>query len=280
MGAAKGALVRKNAGRGGTFRRAFALERHDMKTRKRKLIYLALGVVCACCLGYFFAFTQTGAFATVRFAFDEVQPGVYFDRSFVEEREGVLEMIDQAQARVDQFFGGLQSRPMIAVSDDEATLRRLGWTGNPALTSTHVLFGAHSYVVVAPRGLNVDVIAHELTHAELHARVYRGKPLVTGQIFPIWFDEGLALQNDYRPSYNEAAWYAATDGGRSAPDMDQIATSAQFYPEDKEQRHFNYLVSGHEVAAWLKLHGLTGLEALIEGVNQGRPFAECYLAPQ
>lgn len=88
----------------------------------------------------------------------------------------------------------------------------MGWTGNPALTNTTVLFGAHSYVVISPNGLDVDVTAHELTHAELHYRLYDGK-ILPKTILPIWFDEGVATQNDYRERYNEIAWLKVTDNG-------------------------------------------------------------------
>jgi len=54
----------------------------------------------------------------------------------------------------------------------------------------------NSYIVVSPEYLNVDILAHELTHAEVHARVFTGR-LWDWLSIPTWFDEGIALQNDY-----------------------------------------------------------------------------------
>ena len=68
-----------------------------------------------------------------------------------------------------------------------------------------------NYISVSDEYLNIDIIAHELTHAELHTRLNM-KALKS---IPTWFDEGLATQNDYREQYGLDAWIEQTDNGKT-----------------------------------------------------------------
>ena len=56
--------------------------------------------------------------------------------------------------------------------------------------------------VFGPAGQTVDVLAHELAHAELLQRVGY---FTMEFCVPAWFDEGLAVQFDERPDYKELA---------------------------------------------------------------------------
>ncbi len=54
------------------------------------------------------------------------------------------------------------------------------------------ILGTH--IVVGPSGINIDVLAHELSHVEIVARVgYWQWRRISNR-----FDEGLAVQADYR----------------------------------------------------------------------------------
>ncbi len=80
------------------------------------------------------------------------------------------------------------------------------------------------YTVFGPRGWNADVIAHELAHAELKARLGYWR---YSRAIPKWFDEGAGMHVDERPRFSEAAyltakhefdsWYRRAAHGASRP---------------------------------------------------------------
>ena len=185
----------------------------DDGKRETQKVCVILAVILGVLLlaaGIFFSFTPVGYRMTVPYRhFTEIQENVYIDNSYRGDRETAMETVNAAADRVSAFWGNRESRPIIIISDDEKTLAKLGGDHD---TSTVVFFRAYSYVVLSDRYLQVDVLAHEWTHAELHARLYQGKLPQT--LVPTWFDEGVATQNDYREQYSEEAWAQATDNGR------------------------------------------------------------------
>lgn len=225
---------------------------------------------------YFFQFNSFGYALTVPLrGYTKATDNVYIDKNFKSDRDTVLEILETAENRVTQFWGSIEDQPEIIISDDENTLRRLGWTGSPALTTTAVLFGAHNYILISPDGLNVDVLAHELTHAELHYRLYRGK-ILSAALIPVWFDEGVATQNDYRSDYSDASWKDATDGGKNVTDFAALKTPKEFYNPDINVRRYNYIISKHEVGIWMKSHKIDDLIRLADAINAGETFDSQY----
>lgn len=180
-----------------------------------------------------------------------------------------------ARVRVENFFGGLKNRATVIISADEEKLRRMGLTKGPALTSTWIFGGTHSYVVLSLKGIDVDVAAHELTHAELHERLYRGK-LVSRRLVPVWFDEGLTVQNDYRIRYGEKAYEELMDRGGEKPTLGQLESGKGFQSADDEQLRQHYIISAHEVRVWIQENGREKLTELLDEINRGKRFDEIY----
>jgi hypothetical protein len=58
------------------------------------------------------------------------------------------------------------------------------------------------FVFVYPEGVTATILAHELAHAELHARLGTAHRLVSNPV-PTWFDEGLAVLVSQDPRYLE-----------------------------------------------------------------------------
>ncbi|MFV0401520.1 MAG: hypothetical protein ACK5LX_13025 [Oscillospiraceae bacterium] len=253
-----------------------------MKKTKTKGKRIAIGVVISLLVLLLFAavvvlqFTSIGYLATIQIrGFTHIAENIYLDNDFQGDSAEILSVIDEATDRVELFWGEIESKPIIVISDNEGKLEKMGWTGNPALTTTIVLNGAHSYVVVSPNGINVDVAAHELTHAELHKRLYKGV-LLPKTLIPTWFDEGVATQNDYREKYSYSAWVKATDNGENITDFETLQTAADFYNPDAGIRQYNYIISKHEVREWLELHSVDELIQLIIEVNAGKEFGQLY----
>ena len=253
------------------------METKPKKLKKRYLFSIVVLLIIVAAIICFICFTQQGYMFSIGFrGFDEVRDNIYVDETYESgNTEQLLALLDEAELRVSEFWGGLEAEPVVIVSDNTEKLAKLGYTGSPALTNTFLLFGAHSFVVISPNGVGVDVLAHELTHAELHKRLYNGK-LLYKQLVPIWFDEGVATQNDYRRQYNNDAWNKATDNGSKSVDFSTIEQPSQFYSSDTDEKIYNYIVSRHELSEWLDRNGKPALIDLIAEINSGAAFDDVY----
>lgn len=246
------------------------------KIKLRSIVVATIALIILFIGIYYIQFTSLGYFATVQLrGYTQVKDNIYLDNSFNGDSSNVLSIIEEADNRIETFWGEIKSKPRIIISDNDKNLKKMGWTGNPALTTTSVFFGAHSYVVISPKGLNIDVVAHELTHAELHNRIHKGKLLYQRRV-PVWFDEGVATQNDYRENYNYDAWVNVTNDGKNITDFSQLESPSQFYNPDINIRRYNYIISKHEVSEWIEKHSVGELISLIDAVNKGQSFNEIY----
>ena len=120
-----------------------------------------------------------------------------------------------------------------------------------------------AYVIFGPDGIkSVDVIAHEIAHAELAKRL--GYKAVNK--LPDWFDEGLALQVDNR--FTEEDWLARTNNEKTAPRLDEIITITH-------DDWLAYATAKHEVGRWLDTVGQQGLLTCIDLILQYGDISNC-----
>lgn len=248
------------------------MEKKIRKINRRYLVFTAAIGVLFTLLAVFFQYTALGYRMTVQYRdFTEIQTNIYLDNSYSGDRDGLAAIINEAKNRVSDFWGTTESIPTVIISDNERTIAKLGGDHD---TKTTVLFQVHSYISVSIEYLNVDIVAHELTHAELHKRLYHGKLQQT--VIPIWFDEGVALQNDNREQYSEERWIERTDNGSNTIKLDEMDTASEFYAGDIEDRRFRYMVSRHEVKNWIEKNSMEKLIELINKINAGENFSELY----
>ena len=204
-------------------------------------------------------------------AFEKISDNVYVNRDYAGSRDEITHLIDEAKSRVAAFFGSLTclDRTVIIICDNEKLLAKLGGDHD----TQFVLFPVKkSYISVSTAYLTFDVLAHELTHAELYERLSG----TACRRVPTWFNEGIALQNDYREQYGPEAWAEQTDNGKNIVAHEDMDTAAEFYSGTKEDRRFRYLNAKHDIAEWLEKHGLQGFMALIDSLNGGEDFSAAY----
>jgi len=268
--------------------------RNILKRKKRLIILTAIPFAIIIAVTVFFQFTNIGYCMTIRFRnFTEVERNIFLNSDFeysVEYTTGevinwdvIPEIVSEARNRVVELFGGeLLSDPVIIISDDSRTYRISG----DRHTYTGALFGrVHSYISLSHSYARVDVLAHELTHAELHYRLLNGKMFrfSVDRYVPIWFDEGLASIPDHRRIFDKDTWNTRTDNGTSI-DIDVTAlTRADFRGTHVNDPFFNaliiqefFLFSRHYVMSWLEENGAEGLLLLIDGVRAGEDFHDLF----
>ena len=196
--------------------------------------------------------------------FEQIEKNVYVaPATSVEERKQLLSLIAEAKDRVSSTYGRLASTPVII------TARRMGslkWFSTNEYASTKFLPGK-SYIVLGPRGHNVDVIAHELVHSEIfeHAGYW-----VRSVHIPVWFDEGVAMQVDYRKKYDLPL------EKEKSPTLDSLRYSWQFFKGDDVELTNHYAVAKAEVKSWLSRAGNGNVQSLLEKVKSGADFDETY----
>ena len=249
-----------------------------MKAKKKEAILsviISLILLIVAAVVWFFEFNPTGYRMSVshRASFEKISDNVYVNRNYAGSRDEITHLIDEAKSRVKDFYGSLTcpDRTAIIICDDEKLLAKLGGDHDTHHLST--LFPVkRSYVSVSTEYLTIDILAHELSHAELYERL-------SGKAFrrvPTWFNEGIALQNDYCEQYGPEAWAEQTDNGKNIVAHEDMDTAAEFYSGTKEDRRFRYLNAKHDIAEWLEKHGLQGFMALIDSLNGGEDFSAAY----
>ena len=109
--------------------------------------------------------------------------------------EGDLPLVNSAVARIKSTFGDLKSNPNIIFYTDSSEF----WPLKLNTYGTAAIVGNKVCVFIGEDGRNIDVIAHELLHGEVFYRVGHWNSFVE---LPVWFNEGLAMQVDYRKEYD------------------------------------------------------------------------------
>ena len=162
------------------------------------------------------------------------------------------ELVSASRDRVHEFYSGVESSPWLVCLEGP----RLGLGGG--VGSTNFAPGLPSILILGRDGANVDVVAHEWSHAEFAARV---GVIARTYVYPTWFDEGLAMQVDLRAAYGLAALAELeADVALDRVERDKIATPGEFFQPGKQGR-LHYAWSRREVAAILAEHTLAELLA-------------------
>lgn len=207
----------------------------------------------------------------------------YFSPNIPKRRyNGLQSIVAQAEARVDSFYKGRKSRPKIIICQTPQQYQRYCSSTEGAGCSIGTPWG-NSYVILNAQGMNVDVIAHEMSHIELLKRV--GWWRTTTDV-PQWFNEGLALMLDRRFVSETAPrdryqayryeWRYYTRNGRDILLLKDISTIGEFFRGDQRHVMTAYMTAGMEVSYWLLRRGDAGFQRFISAMEGGMIFEEAY----
>ena len=167
----------------------------------------------------------------------------------------------QAKARIQSMFGTPRARPIVVFIQDTKAF----WPFTLPSTGGAYFIGPRACLMLGPNGQNVDVISHELMHAELFERVGALRRLIE---VPMWFDEGLGMQVDFRSRYN----WEEQQSGNSTVFVRQFKSFRQFHQVNEKQRVKNYAAAKIEVAQWLNVVDKKTLYEHFKLVSDGETF--------
>jgi len=210
------------------------------------------------------AYVQSHVLASVAIGMSdyvEIQPNLYVDGMFSEEehRQAVATYAE-AKNRVALTYGELTSSPIVIISSNSNRGERYG-VKLPVPGTTHALPWGQ-YIPLNDEGNNVDVLAHELAHAETAHRAGYMKWVFS---LPIWFIEGVAMQVDYRERYKAS--------GIELPSMSTLTTGSEFQSGDIT---LNYTAAKYELASWLDENNNRGLYIFLAKIRGGEDFETIY----
>jgi hypothetical protein len=234
-------------------------------------------------LGFLLIYPQIVRFYTINVwgDFNKHESEVYISKgASAKEINLLFNLLSASDQRLAGFWGDRQSKPAVIFCHTDELYKKYGSpSGSPAN-----YFGTPlgTYVVISPQGLNVDVISHEMCHAELTHRV--GWLTMTREI-PQWFNEGIALMVDYRypgngmdNSYEHylQRWQQSSLQGQIQVSLQDLETVESFYRSDVFWINLAYLRSGLEVSRWLERVEQKGLLQLMQSLQEGAHFEQAY----
>lgn len=168
-------------------------------------------------------------------------------------------LVSEARLRIAHVFGAPRSRPVIVFWSDDHIFGRLRLND---YASTQMI-GTRACVFVGPKGRSVDVVAHELVHAEVFDRV---GPWARMTQVPTWFDEGLAMQVDFREEY-------VLQTGVDTTYIRNASSPASFFVADDKALTRNYGAAKAEAAHWVAGVGGELVYAQLARIRSGEAFA-------
>ncbi|WP_139204700.1 hypothetical protein [Jannaschia helgolandensis] len=131
--------------------------------------------------------------------FREIAPRVWMQPGARDPVE-VLNELDWAETRIEEWWGGATERPRILICGDTGCDGSLGGVGPYAQAYDQYLLILHSRLSTEAADLRRAIIAHELSHAALASRVSSWR-LLTGDM-PAWLNEGLAVLASDDPRFD------------------------------------------------------------------------------
>jgi hypothetical protein len=235
--------------------------------RKRFILASIAAIIVLGTATLAFAFPGGTACALIEFSGLETLPdGTRIQTSSTSaERQAMLEIQAQAKARIENMFGAPRAKPLVVFLNNPATVFTFKSNGYGGA----YFVGSRACLFIGPKGTNVDVVAHELLHAELSERV---GPSRRSSETPAWFDEGLAMQVDFRSRYNSSQPVDATE----LASLRTLRSMDQFNAGNDEEITRHYARSKQAVAQWLEKIGRANLYSRLERIGNGESFGTVF----
>jgi hypothetical protein len=242
---------------------AVSFPQYTMPAIKHKFLITMFAVVLVSAATFAFALPGPTACLLIGLAeLHKLSDGSLTKSESEVDQQRYIQLTRDARARIESTFGVVESQPILVFFDQPD---RFGPFSLNAYGSTQFI-GSRACVMVGPKGQNVDVVAHELMHAEIHHRVGYLKRFLQ---LPTWFDEGVAMQVDYRSRYS----LSPQDALQTAFVRD-LTTYSTFFKGDDQALTRNYASAKHEVASWLSKVASTSLYSRFQRIRDGQSFAE------
>lgn len=233
-----------------------------------KVFLVFIVIISSTTIAYSVVFPQPVRCMLIDFYDFEKTGNLYYRAGInADKKKELISLIGQAEDRVDSFWNGKQSDPTFIYCERDEDYMKFGV---PFMTPAAAILTIKSFVVLSKDGIDLDIISHELSHAELAKRIGF---LDREMKIPTWFDEGLAMQVDRRPYYSIDSLKEKSNNFQELVDVKQLKTGSQFGGGTREDVMLNYLTAKYELSKW---YSKEKLEKFISNINNGDSFYEAY----
>ena len=182
---------------------------------------------------------------------------IKFQRSLNSQaRFELTNKVTAAKNRIGNFLDTPVAEPEIIFASKQ---KLLGFM-KVASVGTTISLPYKTCTIFGYRGRSVDVIAHELMHAELINTMGYIQTLTN---IPTWFDEGLAMQVDFRTKYNPSAL------NRNPAYVKTKTSQRLFWDGSAAEVTENYSAAKAIVSFWLKSRKVTSMKELKYELERG-----------
>ncbi len=231
-----------------------------MKLNRIKIIILAI------LLSTTFVYANFIRCAMINFSnFKKIEKNLYVENTFKDsEHKHIQSLITDAKVRIADKFGKLSSNPTIIIAKNPDTT--LKYSTNLYANTYTSPWG--NYVIIGSKGHSVDVIAHELLHAEVSKRLGYFTKLFQ---FPVWLDEGIGMQVDYRKRYN-----ISSISDSEIIRVQTLNSVSSFWTNSKKQTIKNYQGAKYVVYKILAQYPEKELFSLLLKVKNGENIKDIF----
>ena len=242
---------------------------HKMKKIIRRIFFILIIFIPISALAHYIIFPEQTRSILINYSNFNHDGQLYFNPSTPKHKiDSVKFLIESATKRVGNFWGVKTCNPTFIFCETAEDFKKYG-SPSPLPALTHIKLGA--YIVISSEGADLDIIAHEISHAEFYHRIgfYNWSFKI-----PRWFDEGLAMQNDYRNYYSEDTLKVTSNNYQNLPDVKKLITGHQFFETNTtEQLMLNFMTAKHVVKGW---YTKEKLNKFIEDINKGKDFDQAF----
>lgn len=232
---------------------------------------LIIGAVLASLLfmGVAFAYSHVLWLTTIEgSSFIKASEYIFVDPELEElEIEQALSAISEGKERLRKTFGSYTANPVIVITATSENANKYGLGRFPAKAYAAPW---NQYVVVNYHVENIDLIAHELMHAQI--REILGYWAYQTRI-PTWFDEGVAMQVDYRDRYKiDTLSFPQKEIER----IKTLTSTSKFWTDSKEKDINNYVGAKAAVHQVLDKYPSNSLYSMLLTIRQGQDFNDVF----
>ena len=202
----------------------------------RILIYFVVWFLLLVSVAHYVLFPAESNCILIPFHSLKKSESLYYPESVSNQKlVKIKEIIHQSKSRCDSFWKQRVATPTFIYCDSDEMMMKYSGGNHPAST----MMKMSGYVVFTDEGLSVDVITHELSHAEIYERVGFLKNLS----FPAWLHEGISMQVDYRKNF------VCSVSESELIEIEYLITTPQFLSGDLVK---NYCIAKNKIALMLK----------------------------
>ena len=239
-----------------------------MKKKKLILAIVSFFIVSTASIAHAFIFPQETRCLLIDFYDFEKEGNLYFRENIdLETKIHLQNLIIQAETRVGEFWEEKKTNPkFIYCESDEDYLK----FGAPFMTPAAAILKFGSYVVISKDGIDLDILAHEISHTELYTRIGFFNNLSE---IPVWFSEGLAMQVDHRNYYSTDSLKVKSNGFQNLPKVKEMVSYNQFGVGPIDEIMLNYSTAKYEVGKW---YSKEKLKTFVENINEKKSFEKAY----